>query len=127
MFRTYLILSILVVSACSSHGTLNKAEIAFGKPRIHLFLYGENKENSRKFIEAFNDAGFEVVLRAGALPVGDNKSFIIHSPNINPNHFVEIENILQVLKSVGVEDLILYQYQRGKHYYTAKNVGVYLL
>ncbi|TVZ41428.1 hypothetical protein P886_0774 [Alteromonadaceae bacterium 2753L.S.0a.02] len=127
MIRAILLLFLMTLTACSTQPELNKGEIPFGKPRIHLFLYGKNKETPQIFIKAFTDAGYEVVLRNGALPTSESKSFIIHSPNINPNHFVEIGNIVKILESLGVEDLVQYQYQRGKHYYTAKNMGVYLL
>ncbi len=127
--RLPLLISIFVIlTGCSSWSWLNgNDEVEFGKPKIHLFLYKGYKDSSAEFVDAFTVAGYEVVLRKGLPPSNEVSSFIIHSPGLNPDHSLEVETVISILKQQGVPVVLQYQYGLGNHSYTPKNIGVYLL
>ncbi|WP_370979571.1 hypothetical protein [Agaribacterium sp. ZY112] len=121
-------LLLFSLSGCSSgfySGTYKG--INLGKPKIHLFLYGEYKNDSSRFLNAFGDGGYEVVLREGLPPPNQGSNFIIHSPDLSPDHFLEVDAVLGILHREGVKDILQYQYRLANHSYTSKNIGVYLL
>lgn len=125
----FVIIIIILIAGCSSFsGSHRDKELLFNKPRVHLYLYSSFKLEPEKYILAFTSKGYEVELRSGELPMPEEKSFIIHSPNmLNPNHYSGVENIIDIIKSLGVTDINQYQYFLGKHSYTPTNVGIYLL
>ena len=128
MQKIFTFLLILAITGCTTwNGLLGNGEVVFDKPRIHLFLYNDYKSDPDKYINTLRSAGYDVILRDGDLPKNEATSFIIHSPGLNPSHFSEIENIVEILKSIGVKKLNQYEYQLGKHSYTHQNVGIYLL
>lgn len=128
ILKISLIAIALTITGCSSgFGIDSNKPIELGKPKIHLYLYGQVKSSSDKYIEVLRDAGYEVALRTGELPTDETKSFIIHSPGINSSHYSDIQNIVELLQSVGINEIVEYQYSRGKHSYTQRHVGVYLL
>lgn len=122
-----ILITVTVVGCSSKFGIENDRSIAFGKPKIHLYLYGQMKASPDRYIGVLRDAGYEVMLRSGELPTDESKSFIIHSPGVNSSHYSEIQQIVETLKSVGINEIVQYQYSRGKHSYTNRHVGVYLL
>lgn len=129
MLKLFFATFVILVSACSSlSGFSGDKELKFNKPKIHLYLYSSLELESEKYIAAFTSKGYEVEFRHGELPVHEEKSFIIHSPSmLNPNHYLEVENIVNLLKEIGVSEVNQYQYFLGKHSYTPGNIGVYLL
>lgn len=128
VLKVFLMTVVLTIAGCTSGvGVEGNKSIGFGKPKIHLYLYGQAKANSDKYIGVLRDAGYEVALRPGELPTDETKSFIIHSPGINSSHYSEIQDLVELLQSVGVNEIVEYLYSRGKHSYTNRHVGVYLL
>lgn len=128
MKKIFIFLLSLAVTDCATwNGFLGNNEVLFDKPRIHIFLYNDYKQDPDKYVSALQSAGYDVFLRNGDLPTNEKISFIIHSPGLNPSHYDEIANIIKILKSLGAERINQYEYQLGKHSYTPKNVGIYLL
>lgn len=129
MLKLFFATLIILISGCSSLSEFGgDKELLFNKPRIHLYLYSSFKLEPEKYIVAFTSKGYEVELRSGELPEHEGKSFIIHSPNmLNSNHYSDVENIINIIKGIGVSEINQHQYFLGKHSYTPTNVGVYLL
>jgi hypothetical protein len=129
VLKIYLVAFLFLTTACSSLSNLSRdKELKFNKPKIHLYLYSSLELKSEKYIAAFTSKGYEVEFRHGELPAHEGKSFIIHSPNVlNSNHYLDVENIINILNEIGFSEVNQYQYFLVKHSYTPGNVGVYLL
>jgi hypothetical protein len=125
----FLSILILVITGCSLVPEFqDNRKMQFNKPKIHLHLYSRFQSEPEKYIAAFTSKGYEVEVQHSELPGSEEKSFIIHSPSmLNPNHYLEVENILTILKEIGVLEINQYHYFVGKHSYTPNHVGVYLL
>lgn len=129
MLKIFFAFFIISIAACSSpSGFSGDKELLFNKPKIHLYLYSNLELESEKYIAAFTNKGYEVELRRGELPKQEEQSFIIHSPSmLNPNHYLDVESIVNILNEIGFSEINQYQYFLGKHSYTPPNIGVYLL
>ena len=127
MRKVVLICVLFFLSGCTYLSWLGGEQmVVFDKPKVHLFLYNDYKTKENEFVSALVDGGFEVVLRSGKPPKADASSYIIHSPGLNPDHFQEIDTIIDILRGLGVRDIGRYQYGVVNHSYTPKNMGVYL-
>ena len=129
MLKLFFAISTILIMSCSSFSEFSgDKKLVSSKPRIQLFLYSKFQSEPEKYITAFTSKGYEVEFRHGELPANEEKSFIIHSPSmLYPNHYSDVEDIVTIIKGIGVSEINQYQYFLGKHSYTPTNIGVYLL
>lgn len=129
MPKLFFVLFILLATGCSMFfGIEQDKRVQLGKPKIHLHLYSSYKLEPEKYIAAFTSKGYKVEIGSSELPSSEEKSFIIHSPSLlNPSHYSDVQDILNILRGVGIKEVDQYQYFLGKHSYTPNNIGVYLL
>lgn len=110
MSKIFFIALLLILSACST--------------QVHLITEGYSAEKVNALQQQLIEKGYQVKLQNIAIPAEFPNSVIA----INPSYqsFTTINELSTLLESLSFAPAVERRFGEGRHFYTKKNIGMYL-